>query len=233
MEMRLAPLLFFNPAGNAFSEKAFLTSKRLFDIAGGTAGCMAAVILLGIVKVVYVFSGDTGPVIYRQTRIGKHGRPFTIYKIRTMVDGAEDMLEEILSDGEKRTEWEKTQKMEKDPRVTKAGRVLRKYSVDEMPQFFNVLKGEMSIIGPRPLLPGELEAHKGLPLYNSVRPGITGWWACSGESSMDYKKRLELEYEYIRNRSAGMELRCIAKTAVLMIKGKGKAADGKEKGKQR
>ena len=82
-------------AGKAFPEKAFLTSKRLFDIAGGTAGCLAAVILLGIVKAVYVFSGDTGPVIYRQTRIGKHGRPFTIYKIRTMVDGAEDMLEEI------------------------------------------------------------------------------------------------------------------------------------------
>ena len=204
------------------SRKMYLAVKKVFDVTAGLIGCAFTVLVLGIVKAGYVMAGDRGKIIYRQERTGKGGHPFVMYKIRTMREDADDMLKELLKEEVRRTEWEKTQKLENDPRVTRLGRILRKYSVDEMPQFFNVLKGEMSVVGPRPLLPGELRAHNGHPLYNSVLPGITGWWACRGEPGMDYEKRLKIEYEYIKNMSIRMDMKCIVMTAGVMFRGKNK-----------
>ena len=113
-----------------------------------------------IIKIVYVLSGDFKSIIYIQKRIGKDGKPINMYKFRSMVHNAEEILEEVLKNEEKRKEWEQYQKLENDPRITKIGKFLRKTSLDEFPQFLNVLKGEMTLIGPRPLVPGELEEHR-------------------------------------------------------------------------
>ena len=107
--------------------------------------------------------------------------------------------EEILKDPTYAKEWEEKQKLKHDHRITKTGEILRKTSMDEMPQFINVLKGEMSVIGPRPLVVDELESHGGLELYTRVKPGITGWWGCNGRSNTSYEERLELEYYYVKN----------------------------------
>ena len=111
----------------------------------------------------------------------------------------------------------KNQKIDNDPRITKVGRFIRKTSIDEFPQFINVLKGDMSIIGPRPLVPGELKSKNGIKLYERVKPGITGWWACNGRSDIDYDERLKLEYYYINNRSLWLDIKCIFKTIEVIL----------------
>ena len=116
-----------------------------------------------------------------------------------MVPNADEILKELLKNEAYRKEWEENQKFEHDPRITKAGQVLRKTSIDELPQLINVLTGDMSLVGPRPLVEGELEQHGGLKIYNKVKPGITGWWACNGRSNIDYRERLELEYYYVNS----------------------------------
>lgn len=117
-------------------------------------------ILAVIIKIVYVLSGDFKSILYVQKRIGKDGKPINMYKFRSMVYNADEILNKVLEDEEKRKEWELYQKLEHDPRITKIGKFLRKTSLDEFPQFINVLKGEMTLIGPRPLVPGELEEHR-------------------------------------------------------------------------
>ena len=119
-------------------------------------------------------------------------------------------------------EWRKNQKFENDPRITKVGKILRKTSLDELPQFINVLLGDMSLIGPRPLLKGELEQHNGdSKVYESVKPGITGWWACNGRSATTYEQRLEYEYYYVNNFGLLLDLKCIFKTIKVVIERKG------------
>ena len=127
----------------------------------------------------------------------------------------------LLKDEKYKKEWEENQKFDNDPRITKIGKIIRKLSIDEIPQFINVLKGEMSFVGPRPLVEGELEAHNGLQLYNKVKPGITGWWACNGRSNIEYRERLELEYHYVRTCSITLDLICIFRTVLSVITKKG------------
>ena len=139
-----------------------------------------------------------------------------------MVYNAEEVLVELLKQPEYKKEWDLNQKFENDPRITKVGNILRKTSLDEVPQFLNVLFNDMSLIGPRPLVEGELDAHNGKhELYESVKPGITGWWACNGRSATTYEKRLELEYYYIENRSLMLDMKCIFKTVEAVIGEKG------------
>ncbi len=197
--------------------------KRTFDIVCGLIGVICLIPLTILVKIISVCSGDHKSIFYTQKRIGKNGREFKLYKLRSMVPNADEILEQTLKmDKVRAEEWKKYQKFEHDPRITKIGNILRKTSLDEVPQFINILKGDMSMIGPRPLVPGELDLHDGNhEIYESVRPGITGWWACNGRSATTYAERLELEYYYVKNKSLWLDIKCVFKTisAVLTKKG--------------
>ena len=127
-------------------------------------------------------------------------------------------LKELLKDPKYKEEWDLNQKFEHDPRITSMGNILRKTSLDELPQFINILIGDMSLIGPRPLVPGELDSHNGNhELYESVRPGISGWWAANGRSATTYERRLELEYYYVQHCSLILDIRCVFRTIKAVI----------------
>ena len=199
----------------------YMAVKRLMDIVFGLVGLIALLPLMLIVKVSFLLTGDTKSIFYTQTRVGLNGKPFQLLKFRSMVWNAGELLQELLKDPKYAKEWAENQKLENDPRITKMGGFLRKTSLDEVPQFLNVLKGDMSVIGPRPLVVGELEQHGGLQLYNQVKPGITGWWGCNGRSNTTYDERLELEYYYVKNCSLWLDALCVVKTAVVLLNQKG------------
>ena len=192
--------------------------KRIFDIICAIIGCIFLIPITIIIKLCYMLTGDFKTIFYTHNRVGKDGKIFKLYKIRSMVPNADELLKELLKEEKYKKEWEENHKFEDDPRITKIGRIIRKTSIDEIPQFINVLKGDMSMIGPRPLVIGELDQHKGNhAIYESVKPGITGWWACNGRSATTYKKRLELEYYYAKNCSIILDIKCIFKTISAVI----------------
>lgn len=196
--------------------------KRVFDILCSIFGILMLIPISLVTKICYIAVGDKKSIFYKQKRVGKNGKIIYIYKFRSMVYNADEVLKELLKDPKYRKEWDINQKFENDPRVTKIGKILRKTSLDEIPQFINVLKGDMSLIGPRPLVEGELDAHKGNPMiYQSVRPGISGWWAANGRSATTYEKRLELEYYYCKNCNLILDIKCVFLTikAVLYKEG--------------
>lgn len=204
-------------------ELGYCFIKRIFDIVCGLIGLICLIPLTILVKIISVCSRDHKSIFYTQKRIGKNGREFKLYKFRSMVPNADEILEQTLKmDKVRAEEWKKYQKFEHDPRITKIGNILRKTSLDEVPQFINILKGDMSMIGPRPLVPGELDSHDGNhEIYESVRPGITGWWACNGRSATTYAERLELEYYYVKNKSLWLDIKCVFKTISAVICKKG------------
>lgn len=196
--------------------------KRIFDLLCALVGSLLLLPVAIVTKIAYLISGDKKSILYTQKRIGKNGKIIHIYKFRSMVYNADEVLKELLKQPEYKKEWDLNQKFENDPRITKIGNILRKTSLDELPQFINVFKGDMALIGPRPLVEGELDAHNGNhKIYESVRPGISGWWACNGRSATTYEKRLELEYYYCQNCSLLLDIKCIFKTigAVIFKKG--------------
>lgn len=199
----------------------YFVFKRIIDIIIGLIGFVFLVPIMLFVKIGYLLSGDNASIFYYQTRVGQYGNEFKLAKFRSMVPNAGEILEEMLKEEHYRKEWEENQKFENDPRITKVGKFLRKTSLDEFPQFINILKGEMSLVGPRPLIVGELEEHDGLTLYNKVKPGITGWWGCNGRSNISYKERLELEYYYVKNCSLYLDILCVLRTAFAVIKKEG------------
>ncbi|MBQ6471634.1 MAG: septum formation protein Maf [Victivallales bacterium] len=164
-----------------------------------------------------------GPVIYASHRLGLQGRPFRIYKFRTMVSHAEDMLEQTLSESpEKAQEWRRRFKISQDPRVTPVGRFLRKTSLDELPQLWNVLRGEMSLVGPRPIVDEERQRY-GLPyeLLAQARPGMTGLWQVSGRSRLSYSRRVALDTDYLLHWSIGRDLGILLRTIPVVFSGDG------------
>ena len=197
---------------------AYLFIKRTFDIFVGLIGTVLLLPLALIVKLAYMLTGDFTSIIYKHERIGMNGKTIYIYKFRSMVPDADKKLKAMLKNKKYKEEWEKNQKIENDPRITKIGKFLRKTSLDEVPQFINVLNGDMSLVGPRPLVKGELDAHKGNhAIYESVRPGITGWWACNGRSALNYSQRLKLEYFYVENACISLDIKCMIKTVTAVI----------------
>jgi undecaprenyl-phosphate galactose phosphotransferase len=196
-----------------FSKKIYFFIKRLFDFLFGLIGVVLVIILSIIIKIIYVLNGDYSSIYYKQSRIGKNGKVFNMYKFRTMVPNADKILTDLLKQPEYKKEWDDNQKLNHDPRITRFGRILRKCSIDESPQFFSILIGNMSLIGPRPLVPGEIEHHHGNSyLYQSVKPGLSGWWAVNGRSATTYKDRLNLEYYYAKNCSILFDLKIILMT---------------------
>ena len=200
------------------SNKAYLIIKRIMDILFSLLMMIPFVLLFLIIKIIYILSGNYKNSIFKQERIGKNGKKFEIYKFRTMTPDADKQLSELLENSDNKQEWEEYHKFKDDPRVTPIGLFLRKTSIDEFPQFINVLKGDMSVIGPRPLVEGELEQHNGDKKYWNVRPGITGWWACNGRSNMKYDERLQYEYYYIDNVSFRLDLKIFFKTIESILK---------------
>ena len=195
--------------------------KRTIDILGGLAGCAILLPLIGYVRYYNRKQGDYGPIFFTQNRIGKNGEDFKVYKFRTMVENAEDVLEKMMAENpEIREEYEVNKKLRDDPRITRAGKFLREKSLDEFPQFINVLKGEMSLIGPRPYLPREA-ADMGSYYQDivSLAPGVTGMWQTHGRSNVDFEKRLELDEFYYRNWSLWLDLTLLIKTIQNMYYG--------------
>ena len=196
----------------------YFAIKRLFDLVCAILGMILMLPVAIIVKLSYMLTGDFKSIFYTQKRIGKNGKRIGIYKFRSMVSNADEVLKELLKDPKYFKEWNENQKLENDPRITKVGNILRKTSLDELPQFINVFINDMSLIGPRPLVEGELDQHKGNhEIYESVKPGITGWWACNGRSATTYKKRLELEYFYAQHCSLKLDIKCIFLTIKAVI----------------
>ncbi len=193
-------------------------SKRVFDIFCALLGLIFMLPIALIVKIMYICTGDFKSIFYTHTRVGKFGKEFKLYKFRTMVPNSKEMLEEMLKDPKYKKQWNKYKKIDNDPRITKAGSFLRKTSLDELPQMLNILKNDMSLIGPRPLIPGELDEHDGNhEIYEKVKPGITSWWASHGRSATTYEERLALEYYYVQNRSLWLDIKCIFATIKAVI----------------
>jgi undecaprenyl-phosphate galactose phosphotransferase len=189
------------------------------DIVLATVGLIVSAPILIIVSV-GIARVDGLPVLYRQKRVGKDGRLFWIYKLRSMRKDADEILKR---DAKLRAEYEKNYKLEHDPRITPIGHFIRKTSIDEFPQFFNVLKGDMSIVGPRPVVPKELEVLYGenASYYVSVKPGCAGLWQCSGRSDTDYDSRIALDIEYVDKASLWFDVSIAARTLVAILARKG------------
>ena len=198
--------------------------KRLIDILGGLVGI---ILLVPITLCVYlarkILKEDDGPLFYEQLRIGKNGKVFRMYKYRSMCIGAEKKLKEYLEQNdEARKEFEENQKLRNDPRITKIGNFLRKTSLDELPQIINILKGEMSFIGPRPVVDGEIEKYgKNKAKFLSVKPGLTGYWQANGRSNTTYDERIEMELFYVDNQSLWLDIKILFKTFISVIKREG------------
>lgn len=188
--------------------------KRTFDVLFSLAVLILCFPLLFLVALIVRFSSK-GHVIYSHERIGQEGKPFRCYKFRTMYPDAEARLNDMLAHHpELKREWEETHKLKNDPRVTPVGRWLRKSSLDEFPQFLNVLKGELSVVGPRPITRAELkkyQASEGLSVLK-VKPGITGLWQVSGRNNTTYEERIALDMEYVKEQSLALDLKLILKT---------------------
>lgn len=192
--------------------------KRLFDIVGSLS-----IILMLSPALIYIsrkVKQDGGPPIYGHERIGKGGKPFKCLKFRSMVINSKEVLEELLASNEDaRKEWEATFKLKNDPRITKIGNFLRRTSLDELPQLFNVLKGEMSLVGPRPIITAELERYNDeVDYYLLSKPGMTGLWQVSGRSDVDYETRVYLDAWYVKNWSMWNDIAILFKTIGVVLK---------------
>jgi exopolysaccharide production protein ExoY len=188
-------------------------SKRLIDIILAVSG-IAILAPLFIICFLAIFLTSPGPVLFRHRRIGFNGKSFGCLKFRTMAQNADGRLQELLAaDLVLAAEWNKTRKLQHDPRITAIGAILRKSSLDELPQLFNVLRGDMSIVGPRPVTQEELARYStSVTSYLACRPGITGLWQVSGRSTTTYSKRIACDAFYARNWSLALDAKIIIVT---------------------
>ena len=205
-------------------KKLDLFMKRIIDIVGSIVGIILLIPLTIIVAAANALSkSDNGPIFYLQERLGKNGKKFKMFKYRTMVVDAEDKINEIIkNDEELKKEWEDSRKLKNDPRITKIGKILRKTSLDEFPQFINVLIGNMSLVGPRAVVDDEIEKFgKQKDKVLSVKPGITGNWAVNGRSDTTYEERVALEAEYVDKFSIWFDIKILFKTFSAVLKKEG------------
>ncbi len=204
-------------------QQAYLRAgKRAFDIFfAGLALFLLAPVLLACAAAIKC--ENRGPVFFWQRRLGQGGRPFSIIKFRTMIPDAEAVLKQVFeSQPGAREEWEKDRKLRNDPRITRLGRFLRRYSLDELPQFWNVLQGDMSVVGPRPIVHAEIPFYKqAFRAYCAVRPGITGLWQVSGRNDTGYGQRVALDCKYVVSASALLDVSIVFKTFHAVIRAAG------------
>lgn len=204
--------------GGHGARRVYAFAKRSFDILFALAFILMT-LPVWIAIAVAIKLSSPGPVFFAQPRVGRNAQVFRCLKFRTMRPDAEAMLK----DSALAAEFEKSWKLQNDPRITPIGRILRKTSLDELPQLLNVLKGEMSVVGPRPVQVRELAERFGPwgPTVASVRPGLTSLWSVSGRSALSYPERVRLEVEYVRRRSFWFDLKLVLLTVPAVIKGSG------------
>jgi len=193
-------------------------TKRCMDLVASIIGGILLLPLLFYIAVAVKMS-SRGPILYGHDRIGKDGRHFRAWKFRTMFENSSDVLEYYLEQHpELRQEWEKDHKLRRDPRVTRIGRFIRKTSLDELPQIWNVIRGEMSLVGPRPIVTAEISKYGPyFGLYTMVTPGITGLWQVSGRNKTTYEERLQLDAYYVRNWSPWLDMYLLIRTIRIVL----------------
>ncbi|MDP9912358.1 lipopolysaccharide/colanic/teichoic acid biosynthesis glycosyltransferase [Variovorax boronicumulans] len=206
----------------SFKSRSAHLTKRVIDILGSLALIVALSPFYFLIYCAVILSMGR-PVHFWQNRCGKDGNFFHFYKFRSMVNNSESILEEHLSKNDfARTEWELFQKLAEDPRITPVGRFIRRFSIDELPQIFNVLKGDMSLVGPRPCMENQRHRYgKHWGTYCAMRPGITGLWQVSGRNRLPYSKRVELDAFYVSNWSLWLDVKIIFRTFRAVIAGEG------------
>lgn len=193
-------------------------AKAIFDKALALL-TLPVLLPVALVVAVVLLIADGGPVLYAQTRVGRHGKPFRCWKFRTMVRDSDAALERAFAeDPGLRIEWLANRKLRNDPRIHPVGNFLRKTSLDELPQLWNVLRGDMSFVGPRPVVADELHFYGAFAAdYMSVRPGLTGAWQVSGRSNTTYDERVALDVDYVRNMTFANDLKIVAKTVKVVL----------------
>ena len=199
--------------------KIYRGFKRIVDI---ILGCIGLVLLspVFLILAICIKIDSKGPVIFAHKRIGKNGKKFNMYKFRSMYENAEEMIENFNE--EQKREWQENFKLENDPRITKVGKFLRKTSLDELPQIINIIKGDLSIIGPRPIVDEELEKYgENKEKFLSITPGLTGYWQANGRSNTTYEERMQMELYYIDNQSLLLDIKIFFKTIVSVLKKEG------------
>lgn len=197
--------------------------KRGIDLVAGIVGCLLLVPITLFVVISNAINKDNGPIFFTQNRIGKNGKVFKMYKYRTMVVGAEDILKKHIEDQtEIGKEYLEHKKIKEDPRITRIGKFLRATSLDEFPQFFNVIKGQMSLVGPRPYLPMEKEDMGEYYDYIvQMKPGVTGPWQVAGRNDIEFSERLEIDKEYCDRRGNRRDITILFKTIAKVVKKEG------------
>ena len=218
-EQRVAASDRFLTADEVKAKLGYIGTKRVMDIIGSLLGLILFLPIFLIVATLIKIEGPQHPVLFRQVRVGKDETPFQMYKFRSMVIGAEEKLKELLDLNEVSGAMFKLQD---DPRITKIGKFIRKTSIDELPQLWNVLKGEMSLVGPRPPIPQEVEEYSSFDKQRLlIIPGCTGLWQVSGRNNLGFHQMVQLDIEYIQNRSILKDFIIIIKTIVQMVSGNG------------
>lgn len=199
---------------------AYVLLKRVADIIGALT---IGLVFLPLIAIVVVALGQSGEIIFAHPRVGRAGRLFKVYKFRSMVADADHVLAQVLAcDPDARVEWERDHKLRNDPRITPLGAFLRKTSLDELPQLWNVLRGDMSLVGPRPIIPAELGKYgRAARYYLAVKPGITGLWQVTGRSDTDYRRRVAIDRRYARTASLWVDLRVLLKTVLVVLSRRG------------
>ena len=209
-----------SPSGHAIKKKpVYDFFKRIFDI---VCSLVALIILspVFLIMAILVKTTSEGPAFFAHKRVGKNGKEIKIYKFRSMVTNAEELIKQFTP--EQKAEYEKNFKLENDPRITKVGKFMRKTSLDELPQLLNILKGDISIVGPRPVTEVETEIYGNYrDMLLSVKPGLTGFWAANGRSDTTYTRRRAMEIYYVKNRSLWLDIKIIFNTFASVFKGEG------------
>lgn len=207
------------PRANALATHParYVALKRLLDISG--AAMLTVALSPVIAAVVLLLKLDGGQVVYAQRRVGQGGHRFWVYKFRSMVPDADRALEELLTaHPELRAEWDRDHKLKDDPRITPVGRFLRKTSLDELPQLINVLKGEMSLVGPRPIVDAELKKYgRAVRHYLASKPGVTGLWQVSGRNDTDYSRRVAMDRYYFTRANLVLDLGILLRTVRVVM----------------
>ena len=190
--------------------------KRLFDVVASSVAVVILSPVFLIIAIAIKINDPAGPVFYTQTRVGKDGKPFKMFKFRSMVTNADELLEKLRDQNEVEGAMFK---MKEDPRITKVGKFIRKYSLDELPQLLNVVGGSMSIVGQRPPLPYEVKEYTDYDRHRlMVKPGATGMWQVGGRNALSFDQMVELDLTYINERSVWLDLKIMFETVKVMIK---------------